>query len=116
MNPDRIDWEARNRQVVLEGRNILERTSESLIRSNQIAIETENVGTEVISELSDQRETLLRAKNRLTNADDQLDRSKNILSRMRRNVLYNKAILIAIIILECAILGTISYLKFRPKN
>lgn len=36
-----------NRQVVHEGRQILERTSASLARSNQIAIETENIGTQV---------------------------------------------------------------------
>lgn len=41
------DWDSHNRQIVLEGRQILERTSASLARSNQIAIETENTGTEV---------------------------------------------------------------------
>ncbi|KAF2881178.1 hypothetical protein ILUMI_25003 [Ignelater luminosus] len=107
-----MDWESRNRQVALEGRAVLERTGESIARSNQIAIETETVGTEVLSELGDQRETLLRAKNRLTNADEQLDNSKNILRQMGRNVLYNKLILILIIVLEIAILGTVSYLKF----
>ncbi|KAI4467668.1 snare region anchored in the vesicle membrane c-terminus [Holotrichia oblita] len=77
MHPNRTrDWEDNNRQVVFEGRAILERTGESIARSHQIAVETENVGTEVISELSSQRETLLRAKNRLTNADEQLDNTQ----------------------------------------
>lgn len=110
-----MDWDSRNRQVVLEGRAVLERTGESIARSNQIAIETETVGTEVLSELGDQRETLLRAKGRLTNADEQLDNSKNILRQMGRNVLYNKLILILIIVLETAILGTVSYLRFFKK-
>lgn len=107
-----VDWDARNRQLVLDGRAVLERTGESIARSTQIAVETENVGTEVISELNDQRQTLLRAKNRLTDADQHLDRSKSILSRMRREVLYNKLILMLIIILESVILGVLSYMKF----
>lgn len=37
-----------NRRLVLEGRAALERTSASLARSNQVAIETEYVGTEVM--------------------------------------------------------------------
>ncbi|KAK4884888.1 hypothetical protein RN001_001159 [Aquatica leii] len=107
-----LDWDDRNRQTVLEGRAILERTGDSIARSHQIAIETENIGTEVLSELGDQRETLLRAKNRLTNANEQLDNSKNILRQMTRGVIYNKLILILIIGLELAILGVLCYVKF----
>lgn len=40
-------WDDDNQRVVHEGRQILERTSASLARSNQIAIETENIGTQV---------------------------------------------------------------------
>ncbi|XP_018322923.1 vesicle transport through interaction with t-SNAREs homolog 1B [Agrilus planipennis] len=107
------DLESRNRKTVLEGREILERTGQSLARSEHVAIETENIGTQVVSDLSEQRETLLRAKSRLTNADEQLDSTRNILRRMGRNVLYNKLILILIIILEILILASLSYLKFK---
>jgi vesicle transport through interaction with t-SNAREs protein 1 len=43
---DYYDEEA-NRRRVLEGRVILERTSDSLARSHQVALETEQIGTEV---------------------------------------------------------------------
>lgn len=43
------DWDSHNRQVVLDGRAVLERTSASLARSNQIAIESEETGTSVIN-------------------------------------------------------------------
>lgn len=111
-NPSDDNLDSRNRQLVLEGRSVLERTGESIARSTQISVETETIATEVISELSDQRETLLRAKNRLTNTDEHLDNVKNILRKMKRNVLYNKMILMLIIILEAGILGVVSYLKF----
>lgn len=106
------DWNGHNRQMTLEGRAVLERTGESIARSNQIAIETENVGTEVISELNEQRQTLLRTRDRLENANEQLDNAKSVLKRMGRNAIYNKLILILIIIIEIAILVSLSYLKF----
>ncbi|XP_044753869.1 vesicle transport through interaction with t-SNAREs homolog 1B [Coccinella septempunctata] len=106
------DWDDYNRQIAVQGRQILERTGESIQRSNQIAIETEAIGTEVISELNDQREALLRTKSRLENADEQLDSAKAILRRMGRNIVYNRLILILIIIMEVGILIGISYIKF----
>lgn len=112
-NETNYDWESHNRQVVLEGRNILERTGESLARSNQIAIETENIGNEVITELGEQREALLRTRDRLENANEHLDQAKSVLKRMGRNVIYNKILLILIIIIEIGILITLSYLKFK---
>lgn len=107
--------DAHNRQIVAEGTNILERTAESLARSHQVAVETEDFGTEVISNLSEQREALLRTKNRLTDMDRQLDHSNSILKRMGRNVVYNKMILVLIIISEVGILCTVCYLKFFKK-
>lgn len=114
-NESNYNWEAHNRQVALEGRAVLERTGESLARSNQIAIETEQIGNEVVSELSEQRETLLRTRSRLENASEQLDTAKSVLKRMGRNAIYNKLILILIIIIEIAILISITYLKFFKK-
>ncbi|CAH0551713.1 unnamed protein product [Brassicogethes aeneus] len=114
-NESNYNWEAHNRQVVVEGRNVLERTGESLARSNVIAIETENIGNEVITELGEQREALLRTRGRLENANEQLDSAKSVLKRMGRNVVYNKLILIFIIITEILILISVTYLKFFKK-
>lgn len=109
------NWDDRNRQTVLEGRQILERTTASLARSNQIAIETESIGTEVMSELSEQRESLLRSQRRLENANDGLRKSNAILRAMQRNVIYNKLILVLIIVLEAIILGGLVFMKFIKK-
>lgn len=111
--PNYDDYEAHNRQLVLEGTQILERTGDSLARSQQIAIETENIGNEVITELGEQRESLLRTRGRLEDANEQLTSAQNVLKKMGRNILYNKFILILIIVTEVLILATLSYLKFR---
>lgn len=110
-----FDWDDHNRRMVLEGRQILERTSASLARSNQVAIETENIGTSVIGELGEQRETLLRSQRRLENANDGLSKSNAILNAMQRNVIYNKLILICIILLEIVILAGMLFIKFAKK-
>lgn len=107
------DWQDQNRRTVLEGRQILERTSASLARSNQVAIETENIGTEVISELDEQRESLLRSQRRLDGADADLSKSSAILRAMKRNFFYNKITLILIIILEIFCLVGLVVLKVK---
>jgi vesicle transport through interaction with t-SNAREs protein 1 len=101
------------RQIVLEGRTILERTSDSIARSHAVAIETEQIGTEVVGELGQQRETLQRTKTRLVDTDVEISRSRKILRSMYLNVIYNKLILIGIIILELCILGVVVYMKFK---
>ncbi|KAH1000800.1 hypothetical protein HUJ04_013088 [Dendroctonus ponderosae] len=76
------DWDSHNRQVVVEGTQALERTGDSLARSHQIAVETETIGTEVVSELGEQREALLRTRSRLEDANSQLDNAKSVLIKM----------------------------------
>jgi vesicle transport through interaction with t-SNAREs protein 1 len=105
-------WEERQRGTLLDGHRALERTSESLARSERTALETETIGTEVISNLSTQRETLLRARSRLEDIDQGLSRTQSILNTMTRRVFTNKLLLILIIISECGILSSLVYLKF----
>ncbi|XP_076172455.1 vesicle transport through interaction with t-SNAREs 1b [Ptiloglossa arizonensis] len=106
------NWEEEQRRTLLENNEILEHSAQSIARSQAIAAESEQLGTEVISELSGQRERLLRAGRRLSQTDEELDKTRKILNAMRRNVLMNKYVLILIILLEIAILGVIIYLKF----
>jgi len=100
------------RRTVLEGQRVLERTADSISRSTAVAIETEQIGSEVIGELGTQRETLQRTKGRLVDTDVEISRSRKILRSMYMNVIYNKLILIGIIITEVLILGIVIYWKF----
>lgn len=105
------DIESETRQHLMATHRTLTGASQSVSRSQQIALETEQIGTEVISNLSDQRETLLRTKDRLTTADNELAQSKSLLRKMGWHVLYNKLILIGIIVMEVIILGILIYIK-----
>ncbi|KAJ8912843.1 hypothetical protein NQ315_007975, partial [Exocentrus adspersus] len=112
LDSDYLAPEISNRQLAFEGTAILERTGESIARSQAIAIETENVGNEVLNELGAQREALLHTQSRLENTNENLVKTKTILNKLGRNVIYNKVILILIILIELVILILLSYLKF----
>lgn len=100
------------RTTVRQGTTILERTSQSLYRTTQVALESEEIGTGVVEELSQQRETLIRTRERLTDTDAELGRSRRILKAMSRVAMTNKLVLIVIILLELCILAGLIYYKF----
>lgn len=110
-----MNWEGEHRQTLLQSRSVLERSNQSVVRSQVIARESEQIGTEVIAELSEQRESLLRAKERLSQTDQSLDRTRKIMCTMKIRVLTNKFVLVTIIVLEIAILAIIIYIKFFKK-
>jgi len=103
------------RQQVLAGTQILSRTGESLNRAQQIAIETDEVGNEIIQDLGSQREALERTRARLVESDLELSRSRRILRKMYTNVISNKVILIVIILIEIGILAGVLYWKYGRK-
>ncbi|XP_071566727.1 vesicle transport through interaction with t-SNAREs homolog 1B [Temnothorax nylanderi] len=110
-----VDWETEHRRILLDGNAALERSAQSVARSQAVAAESEQIGTEVISELGEQRDRLLRAKRRLSQTDEELNKTRKILNVMRLKVLTNKIVLISIILLELVILGIIVYLRFFHK-
>lgn len=61
-NDDFIDSDRRR---VLQMHNTLNKTSESILRSTQIAVETERIGVDVLSEINSQGEQLRRANERV---------------------------------------------------
>lgn len=109
------DWESANRRTVLEGRQALLRTAESLERSQRTAIETEEIGTSIISDLGTQREVLERTRTNLHTTGDHLTQTQKVINSMYRRVLTNKFLLVLIILTETAILAAVVYLKFFKK-
>ncbi|KFP90108.1 Vesicle transport through interaction with t-SNAREs 1B, partial [Apaloderma vittatum] len=100
------------RVLLLQGTDSLNRASQSIERSHRIAAETDQIGTDIIEELGEQREQLERTKSRLVNTSENLSKSRKILRSMSRRVTTNKLLLSIIIILELAILGGLVYYKF----
>ncbi|KAM6968677.1 vesicle transport through interaction with t-SNAREs homolog 1B [Tautogolabrus adspersus] len=100
------------RALLLQGTEALNNASQSIERSQRIANETEQIGTDIIEELGEQREQLDRTRNRLVHTGENLGRTRKILRSMARRLVTNKLLLAVIILMELAILGAVIYLKF----
>lgn len=104
-----------HRETLRESNQALIRTGESIMRSEQAALEAEAIGTGVISELGVQRESLVRARDRLVETDLHVSRSRRMIQSIRRRVFYNKLFLIVIIFIESVTLSVLIYLKLFKK-
>ncbi|XP_077998399.1 vesicle transport through interaction with t-SNAREs homolog 1B-like [Glandiceps talaboti] len=105
--------QASQRARLLQGTETLGRASESIERSHRVAAETDAVGIEIIDELGEQKEQLVRTRDRVHGMDQDLSRSRKILNSMGRRLMTNKLLLGMIILLELGILGAVLYLKLR---
>jgi len=103
------------REKVISGIRSLERTGDSIHRSQQVAVETEQVGTGIIEDLGTQRESLERTRNRLVETETELVQTRSVLRKMYRNVITSKITLICIIFIEIAILVAVVYWKYYRK-
>lgn len=85
------------RKQLLNNTASLERSSDRLRESQRIALETENVGGNILNDLRAQREQITNARNTLLTADTYVDKSIQTLKLMTRRITANKFISYAII-------------------
>jgi len=103
------------RQALLAGTDKLNTTTNRVANAHRVALETENIGTNVLGDLYDQRQKLQRANDKLDNVNDDMKQSRSILSGMARRVATNKLILAIIIVMLMGIIGMIIYMKWIRK-
>lgn len=109
-------WEAQGenqRQRLLDSQGTLDRTSQSVARTQALAQETEQIGAGVLGELGTQRDTIVRVAHRVHGVDSNLNKSKRLLNGMSRRVMTNQMTMILIIIVLMAILGIEVYMKLK---
>ncbi|CAO3598339.1 unnamed protein product [Absidia cylindrospora] len=92
------------RQRLLYGTDRLGESSRRLDASHRLALETENVGINILSTLKGQRETLLRTRDTLGEADSYIDKSSRTLKIMARRMATNKVIIGVIILVLVALI------------
>ena len=80
-------------------------------RSTQIATESEEIGDAIVSDLGLQRDALERSRARLQETNAELSRGRRILVRLKVSTIYNKIVLIFIIIIELLIIAALVYWK-----
>lgn len=72
------------RQRLLSGTERLGESSRRLQDSHRLALETEGIGINILSTLKGQRETMLRARDTLAEADSYIDKASKTLKGMAR--------------------------------
>jgi len=102
-------------EVLEENKKVLLRTNDRLIGIKSIAIETEEIGTAIVQELGDQRNTLTGARDRIDDIDQSRQSSHRYVSAINRHVFQDKLMLILIIIIESCTLAGLIYIKFIKK-
>ena len=80
-----------------------------------MAVETEEIGDAIVSDLGLQRESLERSRARLQETDAELSRGRRVLVRLKVSTIYNKIILIFIILIELCIIAALVYWKWFSK-
>ncbi|XP_056627000.1 vesicle transport through interaction with t-SNAREs homolog 1A isoform X2 [Triplophysa dalaica] len=92
------------RAHLLDNTESLERSSRRLDAGYQIAVETEQIGQEILTNLATDREKIQRSRDRLRETDANLGKSSRILTGMLRRIIQNR---ILVFILGAIILLTI---------
>uniref|UniRef100_A0A8C3LAR8 Vesicle transport through interaction with t-SNAREs homolog 1A n=1 Tax=Chrysolophus pictus TaxID=9089 RepID=A0A8C3LAR8_CHRPC len=82
------------RAHLLDNTERLERSSRRLEAGYQIAVETEQIGQEMLENLSHDREKIQRARERLRETDANLGKSSRILTGMLRRIIQNRILVV----------------------
>jgi len=110
------DWgsvEGEQRNKILESTALLDRANMSLANAQKLSAENEEIGTDVLTMMDQQKESLLRARDGLDSIDDNMKDARSIVINMTRRVATNKMILAIIILLLLGVIGLILFLRWR---
>ncbi|XP_065856538.1 vesicle transport v-SNARE 11-like [Euphorbia lathyris] len=91
----------------------LHHSSDRIKESRRTMLETEDLGVSILQDLHQQRQSLLNANNTLHGVDDNIGKSKKVLSNMTRRMNKNKWIIIAVIAVLVVAIGLILYIKLK---
>lgn len=110
---DEIGFRDQSQQRLLDNSERLERTGKQLNEGYKIVIETENIANQTLRDLSEQRDTIQRARSRLRDTDADLHRSNRIANSMIMRSIRERAMLYGIGLIFVIVLLIAIYLSFR---
>jgi vesicle transport through interaction with t-SNAREs protein 1 len=71
--------------------------------------ETNDIGVSVIDTMQQQRESLLRSRDKVGNTNSLTERARGIMRLMQARTVTNKALLIFVVLLLLAMIGVVVY-------
>lgn len=103
------------RQRLLAANARMEKSTQTLEQARSLAEQTVDVGANTLSTLQGQREQILRTRDLVSVADENVDKSSRVISGMQRRMATNKIITAVIVLVLLGIIGLIIYLVI-PKG
>lgn len=91
----------------------LNHSTDRIKESRRTMLETEELGVSILQDLHQQRQSLLHAHNNLHGVDDNIGKSKKILTAMSRRMSRNKWIIGSIITTLVVAIALVLYFKLR---
>ncbi|XP_065834122.1 vesicle transport through interaction with t-SNAREs homolog 1A-like isoform X1 [Oscarella lobularis] len=111
---DQVDTEAKKmrsfyelfykRAKLLDNTETLNKGSRRLEEGYKMALETEQIGAQIMDDLSRDRETIIRARERLKDTDGNLSKSSRVLRNMMRRVVQNRVVVAIIVLVLLAVI------------
>ncbi|KAN0062392.1 t-SNARE VTI1 [Thecaphora frezii] len=99
------------RERLLQGTATLEDGTRRLEESHRLALETEDLGADILRDLRGQREQIEHSRDTLRQADANIDRSSKTLSKMIRRAKQQKLVTIGIVVVLVLLILLILYSK-----
>ncbi|KAL0431765.1 UNVERIFIED_CONTAM: Vesicle transport v-SNARE 11 [Sesamum radiatum] len=108
---DTLAVSANQRDRLLMSTERLNNSSNRIMQSRKVMLETEELGVSLLHDLHQQRQSLLHANNTMHGVDDNISRSKKIIGNISRRMDRNKWIIGAIITVLVIAIAVILYFK-----
>ncbi|CAL0317183.1 unnamed protein product [Lupinus luteus] len=108
---DALTASADQRTRLMTSTDRLNKTSDRVKDSRRTMLETEELGVSILHDLHSQRQALLHAHNTLHGVDDNIGKSKKILTNISRRMNRNKWIISGIVLVLVAAIALILYFK-----
>lgn len=97
---------AAQRDRLLSAQDKLKQTGDRIKEGKKTLLETEELGVSILQDLHKQRETIVHTRDTLHGADENIGRSRRILTAMARRAMQNKIMLgVTIVMLLLAIIA-----------
>ncbi|KAK9271819.1 hypothetical protein L1049_002184 [Liquidambar formosana] len=110
---DALTVSADQRTRLLMSTERVNQSSDRIKESRRTMLETEELGVSILQDLHQQRQSLLHANNTLHGVDDNIGKSKRILTAMSRRLSRNKWIIGSVIAVLVLAIILILYFKLR---
>ncbi|XP_034946791.1 vesicle transport through interaction with t-SNAREs homolog 1A [Chelonus insularis] len=104
------------RKRLLDSSERIERTGRTLQNGYRMVLETEEIGSQVLKDLHDQRETIQRGRSRLRDTEAELGRGSRLLSGMILRSLQQRFILAAVVLVLMIVGCFVIYYSFTSKS